>query len=362
MTELLQTALYHDHVSLGAKMVPFAGYSMPVSYQGIQAEHFAVRRQAGLFDASHMGVVRVEGEQALDLIQHLAVNDASRLDIGQCQYSALCYENGTCVDDIYVSRVAPDAFHVVVNASNKSKDLQWMQEHAQGLEVTLTMQPVGILALQGPRAVEVMAKVFGVEATQGRKNTCLEIHRDGMSFWISRTGYTGEDGFELFPAVENLSKVWQMLLEHGQEEGLVPCGLGCRDTLRLESGFSLYGHEINDQINLIEAGLNWIVALDAKDFVGKDALQSIRNQGASRRLIGLKAVERALPRDQMEVYCDERCIGQVTSGGISPVLGCGIALALVDAEAVLSQQILQVKIRDQFKPFEVVSRRFVKSA
>jgi len=358
MSELKKTPLCERHQALGAKMVPFAGWLMPVSYSGIQAEHFAVREKAGLFDASHMGLVRVTGTGALAFLQNISVNDAGKLQIGQSQYSAMCYPSGTVVDDIYVSRTAEQEFHVTVNAGCKEKDLEWMRSHADA-SVCLELQGTGILAVQGPCAVSIVAEVFGAQVVAMVKNQVIWVEFAGQRMLLSRTGYTGEDGFEVFPPNDLLCVLMDKIIECGAPYGLIPCGLGCRDTLRLESGFSLYGHELNDTINLVEAGLSWIVGWSKANFIGKDALVLIKAKGASRKLVGLLALDKALPREGMIVSVADREVGVVTSGGLSPVLNKGIALAYVETAVAIVGQRLDIQIRDQVKSFQVASRRFV---
>lgn len=339
-------------------MVPFSGWLMPVSYSGIQQEHFAVRQKAGVFDASHMGLVKITGPDALALIQLIAVNDASILQPGQSQYSAMCYENGTCVDDIYVSCIGPQEYYLAINAGCKEKDVAWIQSHRKG-NVQAELLETGIVSVQGPLAVQVIVAMFGADLAPLAKNAAKLVSYAGHQMLITRTGYTGEDGFEIFPPNSVLGQVWDDVLAKGAPLGLLPCGLGCRDTLRLESGFSLYGHEINDTTNLVEAGLSWIIGWNKPAFIGKAALEKVKAEGPVRKLVGLKAIDKALPRDGMTLHHDGRLVGKVTSGGISPILNQGVALAYVESALAASGTVLEVQIRDQLKKFEVTKRRFV---
>jgi len=358
MPDLKRTPLCDRHQALGAKMVPFAGWLMPVSFSGIQQEHFSVRQKAGIFDVSHMGLVRVSGEGALAFVQNISVNDAALLHVGASQYSAMCYPNGTCVDDIYVNRTGENEFHIVVNAGCKEKDLQWMNDHIlPGVEITRL--DTGILAVQGPVAVDIICQLFGSSSRSMVKNSSSFVEYAGQCMLMTRTGYTGEDGFEVFPPNALLGTVYDALLAVDKSLGLVPCGLGCRDTLRLECGFSLYGHELNDTTNLVEAGLSWIVGWDKADFIGAHALRQIKAHGPSRKLVGLRALDKALPRDGFSVFWGDKEVGRVTSGGLSPMLNRGVALAYVETDCAVMGREVQVLIRDQKKLFQIVSRRFI---
>jgi len=302
--------------------------------------------------------VRITGERALEFIQNISVNDASKLQIGESQYSAMCYPNGTCVDDIYVSHTGEHEFHIAINAGCKTKDVQWMREHLLA-DVSMELLATGILAVQGPKAVDIICALWGESHRSHPKNTAVFVEFGGQRMLLTRTGYTGEDGFEVFPPNEILGDMMDTILAVGTPMGLVPCGLGCRDTLRLESGFSLYGHELNDSVNLVEAGLSWIVGWNKPDFIGAQALRQVKAQGVSRKLVGLLAVDKALPREGMAVFSEEREVGKVTSGGLSPILNKGVALAYVESAYAKSGQTLQVQIREQMKEFQVVPRRFV---
>lgn len=356
--DLLKTPLAARHEALGAKMVPFAGWHMPVSFSGIQQEHHLVRQKVGLFDASHMGLVHVTGKDSFAYLQKIAVNDASKLVDGMSHYSAICNEDGTCIDDIYTVKVAMDDWYVVVNAGTKMKDMEWMQKQVIG-DVKIELLPTGLLSLQGPLAVQIMQAQWGNIPSALPKNGVCFVDYQGEKILVTRTGYTGEDGFELFPSNSHLLEVHDLLLQVGAPMGIQSCGLGCRDTLRLESGFSLYGHELNETIDLVSAGLSWIVGWDKPSFIGKDALVAIRTAGVKKKLVGLIAVDKAIPRDGMKIENEGNDIGFITSGGMSPILNCGIALAYLDKELATLGSIVHVRVRDQLKAFRVQTRRFV---
>jgi aminomethyltransferase len=360
-----QTPLNAVHKSLGARMVPFGGWEMPVQYTGVIEEHLAVRERAGLFDVSHMGEVEVTGPDALALVQRLTTNDAAQLVDGQVQYSALCYPDGGVVDDVTVYRSSADHFLFCVNAANTDKDFAWMQQvHAEsglaGAHLSNRSDEFAQLALQGPRAEAILGQLSSVPLSAIRYYHFGAGRIDGVPALISRTGYTGEDGFELYLPAAAAVGLWQQLLEVGKDDGLVPVGLGARDTLRLEKGYALYGHELSPAITPLEAGLGWIVKLEKGDFVGRDALVQQRAAGIPRRLVGLLMAERGIPREGYPVFAGARQVGQVTSGTMSPSLKEGIALALVETgHAALGGELL-VGIRDRRLQARIVKPPFVK--
>ena len=344
MTDLQTTPLHAAHLALGAKMAPFAGYDMPIQYTGILDEHRAVREAAGLFDVSHMGEFSVRGPGAEAFVQRLVTNDASTLTDGRAMYAVLCHVSGGAVDDLLVYRFAADHFLLVVNASNRQKD--W--DHARavladgaadgsGFDCTLTddSDDVALIALQGPRAFDVFEAAFGFSASHipyyhFEQATPGSVGGAELAV-VSHTGYTGERGLELYVESEAAPAVWDALLTAGEPMGLKPAGLGARDTLRLEAGFCLYGHELTDDTTPLEAGLGWVVKPDAKDFVGREALVAQKAAGVPRRLVGLVCEGRGLPREGFAVLdADGETVGVVTSGSQSPALGTGVALALVD--------------------------------
>ncbi len=357
-----KTPLYNDHVALGGKMVDFAGWQLPVQYSNLKEEHEAVRTAAGLFDVSHMGRFVFTGPDALAAVQRLTTNDAAALTDGQAQYTLLLYENGTVVDDVIVYRVAADRFLMVVNAANVEKDFAWCTEHLAG-DVRLVDESAAdaMMALQGPKAAEILQPLTDIDLASvpffGFRSGTIAGVADCIA---ARTGYTGEDGFELIVPTAQASTVWNALLEAGAPAGLKPAGLGCRDTLRLEMKFSLYGHEISDAINPLEAGLSWAVKLDAGDFIGRDALLAIKEQGLARKLVGFEMVERGIPREGYALLVDGAPAGVVTSGTMSPTLGKAIGVGFVPNGATKPGTEIQVDIRGAARLAKVVKTPFYK--
>lgn len=352
MIEVLRrTPLYDEHVAAGGKIVPFAGFEMPVQYPtGITAEHKAVREGVGLFDVSHMGEFVVRGPQALDLVQHISINDASKLEVGQAQYSAMCTESGGVVDDLLVYRF-PDRYMLVVNASNLDKDWAWVQSHAGAFEADVEdiSDETGLLAVQGPRARDALRSLASIDLDTVRYYRFVEGEVAGVPAVISGTGYTGEDGFELYVAAGDAQAVWRAVLGSGEPLGILPAGLGARDSLRLEMGYALYGQELDDAHTPLESGLGWVTKLDKSDFVGRDHLAEQRAAGLSRRLVGLVATERGFPRSGYPILSEGETVGTVTSGTISPSLGVGIAMGYVPNELSAKETPLQIDARG--RPF-----------
>ena len=359
-----KTPLNHAHRELGARMVDFGGWDMPVQYSGVIEEHLAVRQAAGLFDVSHMGEVEVSGANALAFIQHLTINDAAKLVDGQVQYSAICYPEGGVVDDVTLYRFNGSHFLFCVNASNIEKDFDWMQQvlrESALKDVTLTnrSEEFAQLALQGPKAVAILAGLTDVSLDGLAYYHFCEGMVAGEKMIVSRTGYTGEDGFELYLPASAAVAVWQKLMAAGTPHGLLPIGLGARDTLRLEKGYALYGHELSRDISPLEAGLAWITRLDKVDFVGKAALVAQKAAGVPRRRIGLVMEERGIPRDGYPLFAGDREVGVVTSGTMSPTLKLGIALALVEPAAAGLDEELEVAVRSRRMRARVVRPPFV---
>lgn len=360
--ELKRTPLASRHEQLGARMVEFAGWYMPVQYRGIIEEHRAVRNAAGLFDLGHMGQVDVHGPDALAFLQHVATNDVSKLEPGQAQYAMLLYPSGGVVDDIIIYR-RPDAngYFVVVNASNLDKDFAWLLQHREArgdLDVTLTniSGDTGMIAIQGPKAVEILQRLVDADLSVVPGFSAILANVDGVSCMLGRTGYTGEDGYEIYCPIEHTAQIWDRLLDVGGPDGLRPIGLGARDTLRLEAKMALYGNEISSEITPLEAGLGWAVKLDKGPFIGRDALAEQKTAGVPRRLVGFKMVERGgAPRSHYEVQVDGKAVGFVTSGTASPTLGENIGLALVDRTAAGVGKPLDIIIRG--KPVRAVQVR-----
>jgi aminomethyltransferase len=365
---LRTTPLDAEHVALGGRMVPFAGWSMPVHYAaGIQAEHRAVREAAGLFDVSHMGEFHVEGPDALRLIQRVGVNDASVLEIGQAQYSALCTPAGTLLDDLLVYRRGPDTFLLVVNASNRARDWAWIEAQAQGLDLTLEdrSDKTALLALQGPRSQAILAPFVTDDAGAPLDLDAVRYYRFaegrvcGTPAIIARTGYTGEDGFELYLPWEAAGAVWRALLEGGAAQGLLPAGLGARDSLRLEVGYPLYGNDLDDQHTALESALGWIVKPGrGEPFIGEEALVAQKAEGVKRRLVGVRFPGRAFPRPGYPLVVDGVEVGTVTSGTLSPSLGEGIAMGYLPVEFASPGQAVAVRIRDRDLPGTVARPPF----
>src|SRR5882757_9702183 len=373
VSELRKTSLNAVHRRLGAKMVNFGGWDMPVEYPsngGQVAEHEAVRGAVGVFDVSHMGDIRVHTGRsaggALDAVQHLSMNDTSKLAVGQAHYSALLYPKGTFVDDVIVHRLTEDDFLLVINAGTREKDVNWVRENTKSFDCVVEdlSDAYTQLAIQGPRAVEVMKKLTDANL-DGIKNYWF-THGTvcGLkSTLIARTGYTGEDGFEIYvPSdVATSEMVWNQVIEAGREFGIVPCGLGCRNTLRLESKMALYGHEISDKINVWEAGLDRYCKMEKGDFVGRAALEKAKAEGLKRTLVGIEMIDRGIARDEY-CCCNEAgdAIGVVTSGSPSPTLGKNIALAYVPPTLSAIGTLLYVEIRGQKYKAQVVPTPFYK--
>ncbi len=333
---LLRTPLYETHTALGARMVNFAGYHMPMQYTSILQEHMAVRNSAGLFDVSHMGEVFAMGANAEAFVQQLVTNDVSRLDIGQALYTLMCNEAGGVIDDLLVYKVNEEAFMLVVNASNTEKDFAWMQSHnPMNADLHNVSEQMGLLALQGPESLNIAARLAGEQVFRLKTYHFLKpAPGEFMGFSkviISRTGYTGSAGLEFYIESENAHALWDAIIEAGRDYNLEPAGLGARDTLRIEAGFCLYGNELSETTNPYEVNLGWVTKLDKGYFIGQDALREIKTRGPKRRLVGLVMNERGIPRAGYPVVASSGDqIGEVTSGAQSPVLGCGVALALVE--------------------------------
>lgn len=362
MEVLKRTPLYEEHLRLGAKMIPFAGYEMPVHYPtGIVAEHNAVRERAGLFDVSHMGEFEIRGPGALDLIQYVTTNDASKIEIGQAQYSVICQEDGTALDDCIVYRF-PDHYMVVVNASNVDKDREWIEDYAASREAELTdrSDEIALIALQGPAATRILGPLTDVSLDDIAYYHFRQGKVAGRPAVVSRTGYTGEDGFELYVASEDALPIWQTLLQAGQGEGLIPTGLGARDSLRLEVGYILYGNDLDDRRTPLEAGLGWVTKLDKGEFLGRDAMRKQKQDGLTEKLAGFVLKERGFPRPGYGVRWNGEPSGEVTSGILSPTLGQGIGLAYLPVEAAKPGTEIEIMIRDRAYPAEVVRPPFYK--
>jgi len=350
--ELKKTPLYEAHVRHEGKLVPFAGFKMAVQYPtGINAEHRAVRTDAGLFDVCHMGEFVIRGPEALDLIQKITVNDASKLATWQVQYSAMCLEDGGIIDDLLVYR-GPDHYMLVVNASNKEKDLDWVQKQAQAFDVEVEdrSDETALLAIQGPRSAEIVQSLTDTDLGEIGYYRFRKGSVAGIEGILSRTGYTGEDGFELYIPVADGMKLWDALMEAGADKGLIPTGLGCRDSLRLEMGYALYGNDLDEDHTPLESGLGWITKLDKGDFIGRGVLVGQKEEGVSRKLVGFKLTEKGFPRHGYPITSDGEDVGIVTSGVVSPSLGVGVGMGYVPIELSKAGTDIGVRIRDKVIP------------
>jgi aminomethyltransferase len=345
---LKATPLNAVHHQLGAKMVNFGGWEMPLQYSGILEEHHAVRKAAGLFDVSHMGEIEISGSQAAALANYVTSNDVTKLHDGQAQYSGLLYEHGGFVDDILIHRVAQDHYFLCVNAANQEKDFDHIA-HANGFDafVELTSHRYVQLAIQGPLALSTLQKLTRTHLPSIRYYHFADGHIAGVPARIARTGYTGEDGFEIYFSPAHAEHIWNEILNAGREFGIKPCGLGARNTLRLEAAMALYGHEIHAAISPLEANLDWIVKLDKGDFIGRAALQRQKERGITRKLAGFEMIGRGIARDGYEVYIDGAPAGWVTSGGPAPTLNKNIGLCYLPSERAHPGQPVQIMNRSQ---------------
>jgi glycine cleavage system T protein (aminomethyltransferase) len=366
MAELKKTPLNYAHRDLGGKMVDFGGWDMPVQYSaGVIAEHLATRTRAGLFDVSHMGEFWVEGAGAIDFINRLTTNDVSNLVDGQAHYSALCYDNGTVVDDLLVYRFAADKLLLVVNASTTDKDWDWITSQKGDEIVTLTNASADYcqIAVQGPDAFAILQRLTETVLGDIKYYHFTTGRVDDVESIISRTGYTGEDGFEVYADKQYAVQLWNKLLEagsYGGENGILPAGLAARNTLRLEAAMSLYGHEISDEITPLEANLGWICKLKKGDFIGREALQKQKEEGLKRKLVGFEMTDRGIARDDFDVYIGEKRVGYVTSGSPAPFLQKNIGLAFVPVEFANIGQEIKIDVRGKRLSAEIVPTPFYK--
>jgi aminomethyltransferase len=353
-----RTPLYDAHVRAGARIVEFAGWDMPVQYAGILEEHAAVRTAVGLFDVSHMGEVVFRGPRALAALQAAFTNDLSLVADGQAQYGCLCREDGGIVDDVVVYRRSADDLLVCVNAGNRQKDFEWLSAHAGGADVKNESDDWAQLALQGPRAAALLQRACDLDLTAVKTYRFATGKVLGRGCLVARTGYTGEDGFELFCRPADATALWDGLLELGRPEGIQPCGLGCRDSLRLEMAYRLYGSDMDDATTPLEAGLAWVVKLDKGEFVGRDALRRQKEAGLSRKLVGFQLTGAGIARHGHPVVQDGRAIGVVTSGTRSPSLGTSIGLAYVPPALAAEGSTFAVDIRGRPVAAKVVKTPF----
>ena len=352
MMENKRTCLYDKHVALGALISPFGGFDMPIQYSNIIDEHQAVRQHCGVFDVSHMGEVLVTGKDAERYVNHIFTNDVRGIPHGKILYGMMCYEDGGVVDDLLVYKVADDRFFLVINASNIDKDWAWIQQQADGFEVTLEHQSdqYGELAIQGPEAEQVMEQILGIAC----KELAFYTFKTIGDVIVSRTGYTGEDGFEVYASADNINEYWDKLMA----AGIKPCGLGCRDTLRFEVGLPLYGDELSESITPIMAGLGIFVKLDKEEFIGKEALAKQKAEGAPKKLVGIELHDKAIPRHGYSVLKDGNVIGEVTTGYHTISTDKSVCMALIDSQYAALDTPVEIQIRKKTFPGTVCKKRF----
>ena len=363
IADLRKTPLNARHRASNARMVPYAGWDMPVEYSGITAEHLAVRTRAGVFDVSHMGELEVAGKDALAAVQRVSSNDASRLKMGQIQYSGLLTPEGTFIDDMLVMRMGPNHFMLVVNAANAAKDYAWIAEQiksAGDVAAVDTSSRYALIAIQGPASSEVLQPLTGVELADLKYYWFANGEVANARATISRTGYSGEDGFEIFVPPNMADRVWQALLEAGRPADVIPCGLGARDTLRLEAAMRLYGNDIDESTTMLEAGLGWAVGWKKSGFIGEDRLREQKEKGTSRKLVGFEMVDRGIARHGYPVVAGDRRVGIVTSGTQTPFLKKAIGMAYVPTELAAPGTELRIDVRGRPSAARVVSLPFYK--
>ncbi|WP_053367118.1 glycine cleavage system aminomethyltransferase GcvT [Bacillus sp. FJAT-27245] len=366
MAELKRTPLFEVYKEYGGKTIDFGGWELPVQFSGIKEEHEAVRTKAGLFDVSHMGEIEVKGPDSLNFLQKMMTNDVSKVQDGAAQYTAMCYENGGTVDDLLIYKMGPDHYLLVVNASNTDKDYEWLKEHLEG---NVTMENLSDqyaqLAIQGPLAESVLQKL-------AKEDDLSEIgffkFKDGVDLngakaLVSRTGYTGEDGFEIYCGPSDVVNLWNAILEAGKEEGVLPCGLGSRDTLRFEANLVLYGQELSPEISPLEAGVGFAVKLNKENhFIGKEALKQQKENGLLRKIAGIEMIDRGIPRHGYPIYSGDEQIGEVTTGTQSPTLKKNVGLVLIKSEFAGLDNEVEVEIRGKKLKAKIVPVPFYKRA
>jgi aminomethyltransferase len=356
-----QTKFIDVHKEFGAKLVEFAGFEMPVQYSSIIAEHKAVRESVGVFDVSHMGEIIIKGEKALEFVQYITVNNAAKLEVGKVQYSAMCYKDGGIVDDLLVYKISDTEYMLVVNGANKDKDFNWMNENNTfGVDIIDESDDYSLLAVQGPNSQKVIEKLLGKEIDIAYYHY-FNSQIFGIDVIVSRTGYTGELGFELYfkSNKEIAEKIWQAIFEAGKNFNITACGLGCRDTLRLEKGFCLYGNDIDETTTPLEAGLGWITKLKKGEFIGRDVLLEQKEKGVSRKLVPLTFEQKAFPRHNYEIKANGEKVGHITSGTVSPILEKPIALGYVATEHANVEETVQVVIRNKEVEAKITKLPFV---
>jgi aminomethyltransferase len=362
---LKRTPLFSVYARYGAKTIDFSGWELPVQFSGIKEEHEAVRTRAGLFDVSHMGEFVVKGNDSLAFLQKMMTNDVAKLADGRAQYTLMCYEDGGTVDDLLIYKKADGHYLLVVNAANIKKDFEWLNKHLFGdVELVDISQEIAQLALQGPLAEQVLQKLTDTDLSAIKFFAFQDgVNLNGVKALVSRTGYTGEDGFEIYCRAEDAVPLWESILEAGKEEGVLPCGLGARDTLRFEATLPLYGQELSKDITPIEAGLGFAVKTNKDvDFIGKDVLKKQKEEGTARKLVGIEMVDRGIPRHGYKVFFKEEEIGWITTGTQSPTLKKNIGLALIKTEFTEIDTEVEVEIRGKRLKAKVIATPFYKRA
>ena len=356
-TENKRTCLYNNHVALGALISPFGGFDMPIQYSDIISEHNAVRHDCGVFDVSHMGEVRITGKDAERYVQHIFTNDVSQEVVGKIQYGIMLYPNGGAVDDLLVYKMGENDFFLVINAANIDKDVEWMNSNSDDFEVNIDNQSekYGQIAVQGPKSESVVESVLCLKVAELAFYTFKTIEHEGETLIVSRTGYTGEDGFEIYGSHGYIISAWEKLIESKQAK---PCGLGARDTLRFEVGLPLYGDELSQDISPIEAGLGIFVKTDKPEFIGRDAMIKQKTEGTLHKIIGLELEDRAIPRHGYEVMSGDKVVGYVTTGYSSISTGKSVAMALVEKEYAVLGEKLQVKIHRKLHNATITKKKF----
>jgi len=362
MAKIQKTPLNAIHHEAGARMVEFHGWEMPVQYDGVMAEHRRTRAEVSLFDVSHMGEVYFEGKEALSNLQRITTNDVSKLAIGQVQYSTMLHENGTIVDDLTVYRLGEDKYQACINASNIDKDFAWIQKNIEGeLICENQSDETGQIAIQGPKAQTLLQALTDYDLDSIKYYWCATGKVAGCDTLIARMGYTGEDGFEVFCKKEETATIWNQLMEKGADLGVAPAGLGARDTLRLEVCYPLYGNDLDDQHNALESGLGWVVKMAKGDFIGKEALLKVKEEGLKRRLISFKLDCKGVPRQDYKIFDEtgEKELGIVTSGTSSPILGEGIGMGYVAFDSKKPGTKITIQVRKRLLPATIVKSPFV---
>ena len=361
MSDPKKTALYNSHGKYGGKIVDYSGWSLPVQYEGITAEHEAVRNNAGLFDVSHMGEVEIKGGQATDYIQNLITNDISNMNENQIIYSLMCYPDGGIVDDLLVYKYTNNHYMLVINAGNVDKDVEWMKNNIGGYDIELVdiSADISEVAFQGPKAEEMLQELADIKLSEiAFFYFKKDVKIAGKNCLVSRTGYTGEDGFEIYMEHEDAEYLWDKILETGKDKGAKPAGLGSRDTLRFEANLPLYGNELSAEITPLEAGFGMFVKLNKPGFIGKEALEKQKAEGLKRKIVGFEMIEPGIPRHGYDVLADGKIIGFVTTGYNSPTLKKNIGLAMVDIKYSELDTPIEIQIRKKTAKAKVVNRKF----